>query len=304
VFWPRALKNPVDGPSAALETVSRYTAYDSPTLLRGKSISSNHVPWDYLPTYFAVQLPELTLLCFMLTVLGLGGASVFWLSRRRPVRWVWWLLVLAVCVPPGYAIVHGSTLYNGLRHFLFIIPPISVLAGAGFAVAVEAAAKQNRRFSLPLFALAVLFVLDQVHALWRLHPDQHVFFNRLSGGLRSAIGRYETEYYGSVYQELHAQFQEAVWQQQRERYLNTTWQVAGCGSRLFFTENLPLNFQYQSMRNAAKADYYATYARDNCLSRFRDRRIVTDIRRDGVSIAIARDMKRKLERRPKTVERP
>lgn len=300
VFWPRALQNPLDGPASALQTVSRFTTYDSPTLLRGELISSNDVPWDYLPTYFAVQLPELTLACFVLTCVVLFGQALGQLRRRVPIDWPWWLLIVAVLVPPTYAILRGSVLYNGLRHFLFIIPPLCVLAGGGLAVFTRAVSRRNVVWAVPCLVAFGLFAADQLHASFRLHPHQHVFFNRASGGLIPAIRRYETEYYGSVYQELHARLREHLWEEGRESYLNTTFQVAGCGSKLFFARNLPLNFQYQAMRNARHADIYATYARDRCLDRFKDHPIMTRVERDGATLAVARDLKRKLERRPRS----
>jgi hypothetical protein len=303
VFWPRALRNPFQAPAAALETVSRYTAYDSPTLLRGKLISSNHVPWDYLPTYFAVQLPELTSLCFIVACAALCGQTWLRLRRHSPIPWLWWLLVVAVLVPPAYAIIRHSTLYNGLRHFLFIIPPLCVMVGAGLAVCTRAMARLKREWAIPLVVLTSLFAVDQLHALWRLHPHQHVFFNRASGGLVPAVRRYETEYYGSVYRELHAQLIEHVWKERRESYLNTTFRVAGCGSKLFFSRNLPLNFQYQSMSQAARADFYATYARDRCLNRFKNHPVLTRVERDGATLAVARDLKRKVKRRARDAAR-
>lgn len=299
VFWPRALKDPVQGPAAALETVSQYTAYDSPTLLRGQTFSSNHVPWDYLPGYFLVQLPELTLACFIAACAALGVLTFRCLRQRRPLPWGWWLLVAAVLVPPCYAIVRHSTLYNGLRHFLFIIPPLCVLAGAGWAVLTRTVARRWPAGAIALVAVMGLFVFDQVRALVVYHPHQQVFFNRASGGLRSAVGRYETEYYGSVYQELAAQLVEEVWRADPDRYLSTTFDVAGCGSKLFFTRNLPLNFQYQSMRHANNADFYATYVRDGCLKRFRDRRLVTQVERGGANIAVARDLRQRVARPPR-----
>jgi dolichyl-phosphate-mannose-protein mannosyltransferase len=295
-FWPRALKDPVAGPAAALETVSRYTAYDSPTLLRGQEISSNHVPWDYLPTYFLVQLPEFTSACVVLACVLLCVRSWRCIRGRMLVPWGCWLLVIAVAVPPAYAIFKGSTLYNGLRHFLFIIPPLCVLAGTGVSACTRSLARHKPIWAGALFALFGLFVVDQLAALKRLHPHEHVFFNRASGGLKPAVRRYETEYYGSVYKELNAQLLQRVWQERRADYLNTTFQVAGCGSKLFFTRNLPLNFQYQVMRFAQTADFYATYARDRCLERFRDRPVLTQIEREGAVIGVARDLKRKIKR--------
>jgi hypothetical protein len=213
------------------------------------------------------------------------------LWRRRPVAWGGWLLVAAVLLPPAYAIVKDSTLYNGLRHFLFLIPPLCVLAALGLGASLRWMLLRHPRWALLPGAVLLLCCLDQAHASWRLHPHQHVFFNRTSGGLRAAVELYETEYYGSVYQELHEQLRERIWNERREGYLNRTWRVAGCGSKLFFARNLPLNFVFVAMRDAATADFYASYVRDRCLRNFRDRAVIGQVSRDGANLALARDMK-------------
>lgn len=292
-FWPGALPDPVQKPVAALETISNFVTYDSPTLLRGAHISSNRLPWDYLPSYFAVQLPEGIGLCWILSLVGLCAHTAWCLRRRRPVAWVGWLVVVATLLPPAYAIVRRSTLYNGLRHFLFLMPPIAALAGAGLVCGVAWLALRRPRWALaPALAFA-LFASDQLQALVRLHPFQHVYFNRISGGVAAAVDRYETEYYGAVYQQLHAQLIERIWEERRDSYLKQTFVVAGCGSKLFFTRNLPLNFEYVAMRNANSADFYATYVRDDCLHRFRNRPLITSVEREGAVLAAARDLKAK-----------
>jgi hypothetical protein len=50
------------------------------------------------------------------------------------------------------------------------------------------------------------------------------------------------------------------------------------------------------MRGVNGADYYATYARDGCLRRLRDRELVASVTREGAHIGVARDMKRKVKR--------
>ena len=72
--------------------------------------------------------------------------------------------------------------------------------------------------------------------------------------------------------------------------------MSGCGSKLFFTKNLPLNFEYRSMRHSARADYFASYVRDECLRHHRGRELVVSVERDGAVLAVARDMKRKRAR--------
>jgi hypothetical protein len=300
-FWPRALARPIDGPAAALETVTRYTAYDSPTLLDGKLVPSQAVPWSYLPTYFALQQPELISLCFIGACVTLCVVSVLAVRRRQPIAWVRWLLLTAVLVPPAYAMLRGSTLYNGLRHFLFIIPPLCVLAAATVIDLVRWLRSTRPALVTPLLIGIGVLGAGPATALVRLHPHQHVYFNRLSGGLERAVRGYETEYYGSVYRELHRKFVDQIWAERRQDYLNRTFQVSGCGSKLFFTRNLPLNFQYQAMRHVANADYFVSYVRDRCLERFRDRRLITQVERDGAQLGAARDLHERRPRPPKPV---
>jgi hypothetical protein len=203
-------------------------------------------------------------------------------------------------LPPLYAIVRGSTLYNGLRHFLFIIPPLCVLGGLGLAALGSLLARRRRLLLVPFGVVLAALAIEPLWALVRLHPHQQVYFNPSSGGLKPAIDNYETEYYGSVYRELTSRLVEQVWSERRGEYLSRTFSVSGCGSKLFFTRNLPLNFQYQSLRYAERSDYYASYVRDFCLRRFRDRRVVTSVERDGAALGVARDMSKRKGRERKS----
>jgi hypothetical protein len=291
IFWPRAFASPVQGPAAAIESVSKYKQFDSPTLLRGKLVSSQHVPWDYLPTYFLIQLPEFTSALFI-GALGVLGRTTWqrW-TRREALPLAALLLVMATLLPPFYAIVRGSTLYDGLRHFLFIMPPIAVLGGSTFAWACDRLALRGRRWAYAFAAFGALFVGDQTLALAQLHPYQHVFFNRASGGTQPAVKRYETEFYGALYQELGRELANAAWHHDPEGYLNRDYVVAVCGSNLFVTHNMPLNFRYASMGKVDRADIFATYPRDRCLERHTKHPAILKIQRRGTTLGVARDLK-------------
>lgn len=287
-LWPKALLSPLKGPVEAVNKVSRFQTFDSPTLFRGKMLSSHDVPWDYLPTYFLQQLPEFLIACLVGSVGWLAVQSYQALKGRLPLRLSWWLLVTATFLPPTYAAVRHSVLYDGLRHFLFLMPPIAVLGALGFRTLLNYL--QRRSLGWVAFTCLSVFALDQTYALVRLHPHQHVFFNRASGGTKVAAKRYETEYYGSVYRELNRKLALHLWQQYPEKYLNTTVAVAGCGSKLFFTENLPLNFRYTSMSRVKHADLFATYARDRCLERLKEYPELLRVARDGATLGVVRSL--------------
>lgn len=297
VCWPKALLAPVQGPAAAVESVTHYKSFDSPTLLRGKLISSHHLPWDYLPTYFAVQLPEVTLLTFLGAVAAC--AREWWHARfsKAGLPLSQTLVVVAVLLPPAYAIARGSVLYDGLRHFLFIIPPIAVLCGAALSALTNYLTQTRPLWFWATCAVFVLFTLDQLYALVATHPYQHVHFNRVSGGTKPAIARFETEYYGALYQELGDAVAQALWRHDRDTYMSRSYGVAACGSNLFVSHNFPSNFQYYAMSKANRADLFATYPRDRCLRKMTEHPAILEIRRAGATLGVARDLEGVYERR-------
>ena len=93
------------------------------------------------------------------------------------------------------------------------------------------------------FARISRSVLEPASALWRLHPHQQVYFNLASGGLRTAVQNYETEYYGSVYRDLNASLVEEVWRQRRAEYLRMY------GNICYESRENYLNFPWSSEAN-------------------------------------------------------
>ena len=113
----------------------------------GEVVMTNALPWHYIPGQFLARLPEgfLLLLAIGLAV-GLATAARFAFATLRRfqqrgseglkapalvlTRARGTLLVLAAAlVPIGFVIVTQATHYDGVRHLLFVIPMLAVLAG-------------------------------------------------------------------------------------------------------------------------------------------------------------------------------
>jgi hypothetical protein len=56
-----------------------------------------------------------------------SGAAALLLARSRPLLIVWAALVL----PGGFVMAAHSTLYDGIRHLMFLIPLLALIAGSG-----------------------------------------------------------------------------------------------------------------------------------------------------------------------------
>lgn len=194
-MWPYALENPIDGPLMALLKSAEFAFHKPlPVLLLGAVEDGRALPWFYWPVYLAVKLPEL-LLAF-----GLGGVALAavraWRGWRVGDGAAWFGyggLVLTIVFPLTYAMVAGSIHYDAIRHFLFMVPALAVLAG----LALARLAKTRR------WPWAVLVVGLGVTAsdMVRLHPYEYVYYNRMSGGLEGAEGRFELDYWATGYRQ-------------------------------------------------------------------------------------------------------
>ena len=60
---------------------------------------------------------------------------------------------------------------------------------------------RTRSTGFVVASAAVLITLLPLGPMYRLHPYEMTYFNRLTGGLAGAVGRYETEYWITSYRE-------------------------------------------------------------------------------------------------------
>ena len=198
--WPWAQLAPFARPFEAFAAAAHFR-WEGEMLFRGQMISSLAVPWDYLPTWFLITLPEAYLVAFALGVFLLVRIL---LKKDIPSRGGFLdasALVFTVLFPLAAVVALKSVLYDAHRQFLFVLPPLAVLSAWCFVAFLE-----NRGIHQVIRWLAdslvgasfVLTIIDMV----QLHPYQTLYFNRLfGGGLEKAATRYETDYWGASYRE-------------------------------------------------------------------------------------------------------
>lgn len=203
LWWPYGQVSPILNPLRALKRNANFTDFDAPTLYKGQYLPSDSLPWDYLPTWFSITLPEFY--GFILSV-GISTLLVRKLFKRRTsekldphLQSKLLFLIFATCFPVATAMAMQPILYDGNRHFLFVVPPLAVLTGVTLAWLLAKGLPRTLRFVTASVVLVVgaLTAVDMV----RLHPYEYAFFNRSFGGLRSALGRYETDYWGASHKE-------------------------------------------------------------------------------------------------------
>ncbi len=194
--WPWAHASPLLHPIEAMTQAMRFQrSYE--VLFEGQTLESHLLPWYYLPKYLLLVTPPAYL---VLALLALRPFALAWRGRSQPERAL--LSALALCwllVPIALFTLVRPNVYDGIRHFLFLLPALSVLAALGLIELVELV---RARVPAPgSAAAATLLVLlaalpAALHSA-HLHPYQGSAFNRFAGGVSGAADRYELDYWAT-----------------------------------------------------------------------------------------------------------
>jgi hypothetical protein len=288
--WPWAALAPLN-PIRGLLAFSEFN-YSIRTLLAGKIYEMADVPRLYAPIYIAIRVPLIMLFSAVLTILSvqlLGRASNSRLQHREIT-----LVSLMVIFPLACQVIFHGPAFTGLRHFLFLIPALAVLAGIGLDKALAALRTRGRiAAGGGLAVVAACFLWDAV-TLVRLHPYEYLFYNSMVGGLEGASRRYDLDYWFSS-------MPEAI--NRLEAYLRRTapgdpnwptevYSVAVCGERLPFEKAVTLpQLHWDFMAEWNQSQFFIAPTQLNC-DRDLDGEIVGTVERLGVTIAYIKDRRK------------
>ena len=182
IDWPYGLQDPLRHPYESLNQMTHYMI-SLRQLFEGKLYWSEELPWYYAPKYFLMVSP----------VIILAGIPLFTgqLKKMGPITFS--MLIFCAFFPLIYVIILHSNLYGNIRHLLFIYPLFVVLSAAGWTFLFGRLKRASIRWAFA--GIMVLGLSDPLVHIVRNHPVEYVYFNRLSGGIKMAYNRYETDYY-------------------------------------------------------------------------------------------------------------
>jgi hypothetical protein len=227
-LWPWAQLNPILNPIRAMREAASFSAV-MPVLFEGDFVRSNMLPRRYLAEMLAITIP---LPILILAILGL------FIALHPPLHRVRVLIAAWLIVPVVLFTIWRPNVYDGVRHFLFLMPFLSLSVamaakeitrrwprrhpepaqrGEGSRDAQRPAILRSfvalRRLRMTGFftpsqddggvaQLAIVAVLAlSIVPIVRLHPYQSTYYNELVGGTRGASLRFETDYWLSSYRE-------------------------------------------------------------------------------------------------------
>lgn len=190
--WPYLWEAPY---RRLLESLLFIGSFDKDTLYWGRILSSDSLPWHYVPSYLAVELTE-PLPILLLLGIGLVAHGLLRGGNDRPS-----LLLLAawIATPLMALLVVGGGVYGNIRHLLFVVIPCLTVAGIGMAWILDRLPSKGLRG-----ALAALLLLPGILGIVRLHPYQYTYFNSYIGGVSGAAHLHVLDRWCTSYREAMA----------------------------------------------------------------------------------------------------
>lgn len=284
VFWPWSVEKPGNffGALGAFE----HFAFTPLVLWDGRLIRGNELPLTYLPGLLLLQLPEYVLLGLIPAALvGLNAAlrnvlTVF--ADRRAQQYLY--LTCAALGPIAADLLMDPTLYNGIRHFLFVVPPLAISAAIGFDHVIGFAMRKHRAVGAALAVALVLVCARQAVMLARLHPYEYLSYNSLAGGIKGAINRFELDYWGITLKESAQSLSDYV-----KDSNGPPVKVFGCGDRVSTLTFLPPGTELTE--EIDKAELYLAMTGVKCLDPTQPGRVVHEVKRLGVTLGYTLDLR-------------
>jgi 4-amino-4-deoxy-L-arabinose transferase-like glycosyltransferase len=287
LVWPWGVVEPLN-PIRAVEYFSTFFEKPWRELFAGELILVPDMPRRYVPQLLALKLPELLLLLGSIGALvGFAGALTQSISERR--RAMLLVTALAAVVPIAITVATRPAMYNGIRHFLFVVPPLAALGGYAGAEILRSLARWRTSAAAVAAGLFLIGIALPIADMVRLHPYEYTDFNRFAGGVPGANGRYMRDYWGLSFKQASKQFLTDLAGKGEKPPDGRLWRIAVCGPHR--PAQVALGPQFDVSWSPKGADFAMTLGEFYC--RKLDAPVVVEIEREGVVYARVYDIRGK-----------
>ena len=152
-------------------------------LLFGQSYAFNDRPWWYLFIWILITTP--------LVILGMAGYAL-WTRLTNKKNELKLLILISLILQVVLYLILKPVVYNGLRHYLFLVVHIALLATIG---CIELLTNDKTRRIAQIALVGLIVAVGYSYLM--LHPYQYVYFNSLSGGIKGAKSDFELDYWAA-----------------------------------------------------------------------------------------------------------
>lgn len=290
-FWPWAHLHPLINPLTAIYEALKFQ-YSYPVLFAGEYINSDALPWYYLPQTLMITIPVPTLILFGIGLTVISYRVAHFRSNSASSGQLF-LLLQWITLPVISAMVARPNIYDGIRHFLFIVPAIAIIAGYGASVTVSLLnLRIPRAVAVTICAALLSFSLIQIV---KLHPYQYCYYNVFVGGLGGAYSKYETDYWVTSYKEAALWLNRIIPPDRTAHVLVAANELSFAAFDYYAHPNI---ITTQSLKRSpeqlstAEFDYYVSTTRYKLDAEYAGAPIVKTVGRDGAIFTVIKKLPR------------
>jgi len=213
------------------------------------------------------------------------------------------LVLLTVFVPVIYAVTRHPALYDAVRHFIFTLPLLCLLAALalkqliklGRHIIVKIRIHEVRQFAVfGLIVLLAVTVVLHIATLVRLHPYEYIYLNPIEGGVSGGFGKYELDYWGSSFKEAAEKLQDYVAKEGGVPPGKLT-RIAICGPWSSAMIYLPPD--YEPVIANEPAEFFLSTTRWMCQN-MRPGKEIIRVERMGAPLSIIKDLRGEKDYKP------
>lgn len=288
-LWPFVFLNPFANLAESIQVMSHYP-WNGTVLFDGVTYTAIRLPASYVPTWLVIASPP------MLLALTLLGVSIVLAEtvRTRRLNPAVGTVILACTIPLASLLLLHPVLYDTLRQFLYVIPPLILLAAYGLVRCATLLLGQQRIaprwIAAALLVITVTTYAQVVADMVALAPYEYTYFSPLVGGLRGASGKYDTDYYGAC------STAAARWLSQNYRqYTHTASPTLAVSPLLgeLVAPSLPTTFRTDN----AHPDFFIGFTRNHYDQQYPAYRVIHVVAAGGVPLCV-------IKVNPATTQRP
>lgn len=164
-----------------LSNAKSFISWDRNLIYFGQILTRDDRPWHYLFVYLLLTTP-LVMLFFHLY-------SFRYFFKDSLLK----LTLITIYLNLFLYLVLNPIVYNGLRHFLYLLPLISLTA----AISI-----MKLPFNLKYMGfITIAIFLPVIVSIIKMHPYEYVYFNPLAHRIFEIEKEFETDYWGMTYKE-------------------------------------------------------------------------------------------------------
>lgn len=285
-FWPWSVMGP-DHILIAVKSFSHF-AFNMNTIIDGDVFNIGSVPRYYLFEYLGVRLHELFLLGLMscIIIVGLSFKPMRWQRQALQQALPYMVVGIALFIPMLFVMLDRPALYNGVRHFTFIIPTLAILSGVGLSALIERLLA-TKYYVIPFVVLCTLLGLNTFNTLRQLQPYEYLYYNHFAGDdFKEAVNDWEGDYWSSSLMDAAKVLKRYVNQEANANNSQTVYLVAVCAEP--FQMQAYLDKRFKVTKNWVSADFYISSNNMHC-DHVLNGEVIGTVQRLGATLATVKD---------------